>query len=188
MVADSYNPRKAAQVIAYLAMKEQGCMPVLKAVKLVYLADRESLARFGFPILDEPYVSMPHGPVSSCSYDHINRKNRSDDGWHDFLRDRSGHDVAVVDGIVQDDLDELSDADIACLDTVWDKFGHMDRWQIRDWTHDRANIPEWEDPGGRSQPIPLERVLKCLNVPGAEDQADLIREYREIDRTFANLR
>jgi uncharacterized phage-associated protein len=189
MASASYNPRKAAQVIAYLAIKSGACLPVLKAVKLVYLADRESLARLGFPILDESHVSMPHGPVNSSTYSHINGEEDLDAcGWTEFLRAREGHNVSIVEGITEDDLDELSDADIACLDVVWEKFGGMDKWEIRDWTHDRDNIPEWEDPHGSLRPIPLERMLSYLNVPQADAQADLIREHRTLNEVFAALR
>ncbi len=189
MASAEYNARKAAQVIAYLAMKgKAACLPVLKVVKLVYLADRESLSRFGFPILEEPYVSMPQGPVNSSTYSHINGEQDLDAcGWSEFLQARENNEVAAVQGITTQDLDELSDADIECLDAVWDRFGGMDRWQIRDWTHDRNNVPEWEDPHASSQPIPLERTLNHLNVENAEAQANLIKEHRQMDRLFAAL-
>ncbi len=189
MASASYNARKAAQVIAYLAMKGGNVsMSVLKAVKLVYLADRESLARFGFPILEEPYVSMPHGPVNSTTYSHINGEEKLDEcGWSDFLQARENNEVAAVQGLSEDNLDELSDADIACLDTVWERFGDMGKWQIRDWTHDRNNIPEWEDPNGSSRPIPLERILSYLRIANADAQAEAINDHRQIDQLFASL-
>jgi len=189
MASADYNARKAAQVIAYFAIKANAAsLPVLKVVKLVYLADRESLARFGFPILEETHVSMPQGPVNSSTYSHINGEQDLEScGWSDFLQARANNEVAAVEGVTTEDLDELSDADIECLDSVWDQFGAMDRWQIRDWTHDRNNVPEWEDPHGSSQPIPLERTLNHLNVDNAEAQAKLINEHRQMDRLFAAL-
>lgn len=189
MASASYNARKAAQVIAYLAMKaKSACLPVLKAVKLVYLADRESLTRFGFPILEEPHVSMPHGPVNSTTYSHISGEVDLDDcKWSDFLRARENNEVAAAQGLSEDDLDELSDADMACLDAVWERFGSMGKYQIRDWTHDRNNIPEWEDPNGSSRPIPLERILSYLNVENADAQADAVKDFRQIDQLFASL-
>lgn len=164
------------------------CLPVLKAVKMVYLADRESLARFGFPILEEAHVSMPHGPVNSSTYSHINGEEDLDGcGWSDFLRARENNEVAAVEGLSEDDLDELSDADIVCLDAVWDRFGGMGKYQIRDWTHDRNNIPEWEDPNGSSRPIPLERILSYLRIENADVQAEAIKDHRQIDQLFASL-
>jgi len=41
----------------------------LKAVKLFYLADRESIKNFGYPILDEPRYSLPHGLVNFLTLD-----------------------------------------------------------------------------------------------------------------------
>lgn len=189
MASASYNARKAAQVIAYLAMKASpACLPVLKAIKLVYLADRESLSRFGFPILEEPQVSMPHGPVNSTTYSHINGEEDLDEcGWSGFLQARENSEVSAVQGLSEDDLDELSDADITCLDAVWERFGGMGKWQIRDWTHDRNNIPEWEDPNGSSRPIPLERILSYLKIENADAQAEVIKDYRQIDQLFASL-
>ena len=190
MASASYNARKAAQAIAHLAMKtEFACLPVLKAVKLVYLADRESLQRFGFPILEEQHVSMPQGPVNSTTYSHINGEEDLEAcGWSDFLQARAGYEVSAAVGVTEDDLDELSDADIQCLDTVWQRFGGMGKWDIRDWTHNRDNIPEWEDPNGSSNPIPMERILKYLQIPNAEAQAEVIKEHRQLDRVFAALR
>lgn len=186
---EAYNPRKAAQAIALLALWAGGSLNVLKATKLMYLADRESMRRHGFPILDELHVSMPHGPVNSTTYAHINGEVDLDEcGWSDFLTARENHMIAVKDGLNDESLDELSDADIACLDTVWTNFGKMTPWEIRDWTHDPAHCPEWEDPEGSSRPIPPEKILRVLGVAEAESQAELIKEHRRLAGLFAALR
>jgi len=170
----SYEPRKAAQTIAYLAMKNgRHPLNVVKAVKLVYLADRESVRRYGFPIQDELRVSMRHGPVNSETYRFINGEgDSSKSGWSDFLNDRSNHRIGLSNRDVSiEELDELSDADIASLDAVWEQFGQMDQWQLRDWTHIADNVPEWEDPGNTSNSIPLERLMRVLGVENAANQA-----------------
>jgi len=184
-----YNPVKAAQVIAYLACKEPGkTLDVLKAIKLVYLADRESIAKFGAPILDERRVSMPHGPVNSQTYSHINGEHDLDAcGWSIYLEDRANHQLAVKDGVSDDDLDELSEADIQCLDVVWGKFGHMGKWQLRDWTHEKVNVPEWEDPHGSSMPIPLERIMTMVGIESAAAQAALVEDHNKISRLLKQL-
>lgn len=184
-----YNARKAAQVIAYLAKKSANKrLHVVKAIKLVYLADRESIARYGFPILDETRVSMRHGPVNSATYSHINGEYDLEDcGWSEFLRDRSGHQVSVRPNIRTDDLDELSDADVDCLDEIWRRFGYMNEWDLRDWTHKRKNVPEWENPGGTSIAIPLERLMSILGLENADEQAMIIEDFRRIDEVFKSL-
>ena len=189
--AVAYEPKKAAQLIAYLILKTGGqTLNVLKAVKLVYLVDRESIAKFGFPVLDEKRCSLPHGPVNSLTYSYIAGDYDPDQsGWSDFLRDRENHNVALArQDIDVNALDELSDADIACADAVWDRFGAMDQWQLRDWTHQPQNIPEWEDPNGGSTEIPLQRILNAVGVEGAEDFTEVVESYRLIDRAFENAR
>ena len=178
----TYDPRKAAQTIAYLTVKNgRHPLNILKAVKLVYLADRESVRCHGFPIQDEPHYSMPHGPVNSTTYRHINGEIPPEraEGWSKYLADRTRHRVGLADrDINPDDLDELSDADVAILDAVWDQFGHMSEWQLVDWTHDPHNVPEWEDPNGSSQLIPLRRMMDALGIENSADQEDAVRESR----------
>lgn len=184
-----FNARKAAQVVAYLASKTNDRMlPVVKAVKLVYLADRKSLEEFGFPILDEDRYSMPHGPVNSTTYSHI--KGEYDvvrSGWSEFLRDREDHKIQAVKKLNAADCDELSDADIECLDDVWRRFGSHTPWGLVGWTHKHDNVPEWEDPKRSSRPIPLLRILSALKVEGAEDQAAIIEDMGNINALLDQL-
>lgn len=165
-----YNPRKAAQVVAFFALKQDRCpLNVVKAVKLVYLADRENINRFGFPILDERRVSMKHGPVNSFTYDHIKGEvpPENDCGWSEFVSDRSGHNVGLAsDDIDIDDLDELSDAEIQTLEAVWEKFGGLDQWALVRLTHDPNVIPEWRDPKSTvSRVISLSAIMEALEIP-----------------------
>ena len=163
-------------------------LAVLKAMKLVYLSDRESLFKWGFPILDELRVSMPHGPVNSSTYSYISGTvDPTKFGWSDFLSDRANHNVGMASkDMSRDALDELSPADLECLDAVWSKFGHMTQWQIRDWTHIKKNVPEWEDPNGSSTPIPVERILMALGKSDAVEQSEIVDDFSNIDAIFAD--
>jgi uncharacterized phage-associated protein len=182
MALAGYNARKAAQVVAYLAAKTRTKrLNVVKAVKLVYLADRESIVRYGFPILDDERVSMPHGPVNSTTYSFINGEIE-DEGWSEFLVDQENHEISVKDFTEECDWDELSDADIACLDAVWKEFGAWDQWALVKWTHDPRNIPEWEDPNGSSFSIPLSRIYSALNIHNGAEQAAIADAHRRLRR------
>lgn len=186
----AYNACKAAQTVAFFAMKNGNCpLSVIKAVKLVYLADRESLRRYGFPILDEDRVSMKHGPVNSSTYAMINGEvDPETSGWAKYLRDREDHKLSLASpDLSEDDLDELSDADVSVLNETWRRFGKMTGWALRDWTHVPENVPEWEDPGSSSRHIPLERILRELKVDNAEEQSRVVREFDEIDTLLKSL-
>ena len=159
-MAQWFNARKAAQVAAYLAMRQGGTINVMKLVKLIYLADREFMTRYDSPILFDRLVSMPHGPVNSMTYNYMGGAF-DDAGWNAFIADREGHDVALASiNITPADFDQLSEAEVEVMGIVWGKFGHMTQWEIRDYTH--THCPEWEDPQGSSLDIPYERVFKFL--------------------------
>lgn len=180
-----FKVRKAAQVAAYFAMAEGGSIKVLKLVKLIYLADREFLERYDATILNDRFVSMNHGPVNSTTYDYIKGCEEDRDNWEEFIDDRTEHRVGLArENISEDDLGELSDAELAVLADVWRQFGHMDGFEIRDWTHD--NCPEWEDPNGSSQSIPFARVLSYLGKSNVRELAAGIEAERTLDRLFAS--
>lgn len=178
-----YLPRKAAQIIAFFAMKEGGKINVLKVIKLVYLADRESVRRRGHPILDESRVSMPHGPVNSLTLDYLNGFYRDDGGWSQFLTDRANNDVGLANSeITHEMLDELSQREISILENIWAEFGDMDRFDLADWTHD--NVAEWEDPNGSSRQIPLERMISAV---GLDKPIERARELESLNKATSFL-
>jgi uncharacterized phage-associated protein len=182
-----YNSAKAAQIIAYFALKSpKRLINMLKAIKLVYIADRESARIFATPMLDELRSSLPLGPVNSQSYD-LAKGEAESEGWTTVLQDREEHQIGVKPGIVVDDLDELSEAETEILEDVWKQFGHMNQWQLVDWTHNPKNVPEWEDPGSSSNPIPLERLLMAVGIENAAEQAEFLRDQSAIDKIFADL-
>ncbi len=185
MAIPGYNVRKAAQVTAFFAKKEGGEIEVLKVAKLLYLADREFMSRYDFPILFDYLVSMPHGPVNSMTLNYINGMEEQRDHWEDFVVARAANKVGITRNDIElDDLDELSDAEAHVLEATWDQFGHMTSWQIRNYTHE--NCPEWEDPHGSSNPIPYERVLKFLRKAKSAEIADEIESQRSLDKFLAH--
>lgn len=184
----AYEPRKAAQLIAALILKNGGRdLDVLKAVKLVYLIDRESIKKYGYPVLDEPRVSMRLGPVNSCTYDFIKGEIPYEDtGWADFVTDKENHEIGLADEkLGLEDLDELSESDIECLDAVWGQHGNKEPLELRNWTHDRKNIPEWQDPNGGSVPIDIKSIFEAVGVPNAAEMAEQYEEMQALDRVFA---
>ena len=67
-----FNEQKTAQIAAWFISQGGGSMPHLKLMKLMYLAERESMSRHGFTMTGDYFVSMPHGPVLSLTLNHIN--------------------------------------------------------------------------------------------------------------------
>ena len=53
----------------FLARQAGGSIHKLKALKLVYFADRYHLRRYGRPVIGDEYLAMQYGPVPSNTKD-----------------------------------------------------------------------------------------------------------------------
>ena len=85
-----FNERRVAQMAAYLLDHARTRMKYLKLMKLLYLADRESMKRHGHPISGDRYVSMDHGPVLSNTLNLINGAVKfQEHGWDYWIADKA---------------------------------------------------------------------------------------------------
>ena len=162
-------------------------MSHLKLMKLLYLADREAIRMYGRSISEDQAVSMPHGPVLSMTLNYMDGNIKSEQGgWESWISDKENHEMSLVQEVDIDALDELSQADITVLDSVWQKFGGMGRWKIRDWTHQHCE--EWQDPKGSMLPIQRESIYRAVNHTEEATREYLaeIERASEIDHIFAN--
>ena len=164
-IPQQYSERKAAESAAFLLHRASGTLPLIKLIKLLYLAERLSLKRYGEPLTGDRLVSLDNGPVLSRTYDHIKGARQSTPGgWDTWVSDRAGHMVALRDPSMirspEQDLGSLSDSDLEVLGDVWKEFGHWDRWDLVAHTHDQC--AEWKDPQGSMLPIEYESLLEAL--------------------------
>ncbi|HIC8860085.1 TPA: Panacea domain-containing protein [Aeromonas hydrophila] len=184
-----FNEERVAQMAAFLLSKRGGRMAYLKLMKLLYLSDREAMSRFGESISGDLMVSMPHGPVLSQTLNLIRAGGEHADGWNEWISGEANYEVAIRRNVSdRNDFDLLSDVDLEILTKVWHEFGHMTRYQIRDYTHDHC--PEWQDPRGSAYPIKEEDLFlavgKSPEVAGA--MAQHLREQRQLDEITSRLR
>ena len=189
--SDLFNEKKAAQAAAYFLYRSGQAMqmPVLKLMKLLYLAERRSYERYCEPMIGDRLVSMPHGPVLSITYNHMNGEMESvEGGWESWIGDREGHDVAVKNPeqfqSPEDDLLELSDSDLEILNETWNEFGHMSKYQIRDYTH--MYCPEWQDPKGSMIPMTFGDLFRALEFSSekADKCIDHLHSLKAINAAF----
>lgn len=139
-------------------------MKYLKLIKLLYLADREALIRWGRPITTDRYVAMEHGPVVSGIYDLISSEPMpgSQSEWHRYIETVDDWDVQVRQ---PSRTDELSQAEESLLDEVFQSHGHKNRWDIVKEMH---QFPEWSDPHKSSAPISYADIFQALGRPPEE--------------------
>lgn len=157
-------------------------MPLLKMLKLLYLAERRALALHAEPIIGDRPVSMWHGPALSRTYDQMIGAVHSVKGeWKAWISDREGEKLALRDAAAlhspEDQLLALSDSDAEILDEVSRQFGEMSQWQLV--KHTREHCPEWRDPGDAMFPIELRDLFLALGYePNAAAEAVSSQECR----------
>lgn len=180
-----FNNRKAAQVAAFFLKEEGGSTEVLKLMKLMYLAERESIKTYGELITGDSFCAMEYGPVLSRTYDLTKRGPQSaKKGWSDWISERDGNYLKLTR---EEPLDLLSRADFAVLRKVWDDFGHLTPFELAEETH--RLCAEWQDPGKSSRPISYENTAIAVghNQIAAEEISQRISKQRELDTYLENV-
>lgn len=171
-----FNELKVAQIATFFLQKEGGKMCLLKLMKLLYLSERESFARFEYSISGDKFYSLPHGPVLSRTKELMDGEQKSSrNGWNSWITDKANHKLGLKKdklNISIDELTELSASDLEVIEHIWDKYGHMDQWQIRDYTHDHCK--EWKDPNGSALPITIGDLLSAVGK--TKEQITFIQE------------
>ena len=171
---------KALQAAAYLLRRERRqTMNYMRLLKVLYIADRESIRLTGRPITGDRFVAMKRGPVLSEVLDLVKGEHLRSPDWTRFIV-RDEYDVLLADEPGQATLSRF---EIETLERVAEENRRRDEWEMMDYTH---TFPEWikNDPGDSSKVIPFADLLEA--VGRSADQA-AIEEDAKADREFARL-
>lgn len=152
----SFNERKATEAAAHLLEAVGGPlmkMSYMKLIKLLYMADRMALLRWGCPITTDRYVSMDRGLVLSHVLNLITDPDAPSIIWSTVISEPERYEVQVKKQI---EKEELSDEETALLTEVHYRYGHMRPWQLAEILR---GLPEWVDPHGSAIPISYRDIL-----------------------------
>ena len=156
-------------------------MSYLKLLKLLYLADRKALVEHSRPITYDQYVAMDHGPVLSQTYNLLVSEDWPDapSYWRQYISEPANFEVRLLK---EPPSAELSPAQEQVLDSVFDEFGHLGRWELVRITH---QLPEWHDPHGSSIPISVHEVLRAAGLD--DDDIEGVDEALAADDALTQL-
>ena len=134
--------QKAVQALNFFAVHSGGRINKMKAIKLIFFADRYHLRRYGRPIIGDRYVAMPYGPVASTAKDLAESTVFLADCQRQYVEDHLDRtaDNYFLMSTAQVDNDVFSDSDLEALQFAWDEFGRFDEFALADITH---AYPEW---------------------------------------------
>ena len=171
---------KTIQAAAYILRRESSReMNYMRLVKILYIADRESIRETGRPITGDRVAAMKQGPVLSEILDLIKGVHLQSPVWAEFIQ-RNEFNVRLVGEPGQANLSRF---EIETLERVAEEHRSHDEWQMVEITH---KFPEWQknDPGESMKWIPFNDVLEAVGR-----LADLpeIEEDARADQAFARL-
>lgn len=143
--------RKATQALNHFARLSAVGAPraeinKMKALKLLFFADRYHLRKYGRPVSDCAYFAMKNGPVASEAKSVAEENARLCKPAlayvRHFLRRHGEYDASsLVRSVAEVDKAVLSESDMEALDFAWQTFGHHDKEKLVDITH---HYPEWK--------------------------------------------
>jgi uncharacterized phage-associated protein len=134
--------RKATQALNYFARQEGGSINKLKALKLLFFADRYHLRKFGRPVSECAYFAMKHGPVASEAKQIAEEADQLPKPARDYSRKFVRRDGEYAFSSFADtDAAVLSASDREALAFAWQNFGRFGKYTLRDITH---HYPEWK--------------------------------------------
>ncbi len=115
----------------------------MKALKLVYFADRYHLRKYGRPVVGDEYLAMNYGPVASGTKDLAEMSDFLGEEEARYAKKfiqpsetgRAFRSVSEVDEKV------FSESDREALTFAWSRFGRVDKFELSKLTH---RYPDWK--------------------------------------------
>ncbi len=182
-----HDDRATAVAVFFLQKAPQRRLNDLKLMKLMVIAERRSMAAMTALITGAGFASMQNGPVLSEVLD-LFQGRRPSDIWNGAIRlephrgKGSRSNELVLTGEL-DVADYLSPVEIDLLESVWQEWGHKDKWELVSLTHE---FPEWDrtvQESRSSRPISLEKVFHLgLGEPPetARERAQEIEYFEKV--------
>ena len=121
----------------------------LKAVKLFYYIDKQSLLNTGRPVLGDRYYKMTLVPVPSESYDMIKKFPFGDNGECKFFYTPTSNSTnPFIEAKHSPNLDVFSKKELESIEKVLKEHGHRSGKELSDlshndyaWTHSKSHSP-----------------------------------------------
>lgn len=192
-----FQYKKATQALNYFALLEGGSINKMKAIKLIFFADRYHLRKYGRPITNDEYLAMDFGPVNSGvkdiaeMSDFLGQQERT--YASNFIQPAGQYDVKSITSVEEK---VFSRTDLESLEFAWKTFGRYDQFELADITH---KYPEWKKHEEELKHSPRVRMdytdflddpedgfEQCCSL-SQEEKHERLEEIRELSHLHAIL-
>lgn len=139
------SDEKVMHALGYIAWKCKNDpeLTKLRALKVIYLADRWHLRKYGQTITEDEYYAMEFGPVPIRAWELIKNQFKNVPGNDEYLtiETLSGNERGALVAKKRPNLDWLSQTDIEALDAAINTYKKYGPKKIVDFAH---SFPEWK--------------------------------------------
>jgi uncharacterized phage-associated protein len=137
-----FDPGRTIAAVTYLVGEKLPEITKWKICKLLYLADRLHLVRYGRPITGDVYYAVPFGPVPSYTLDALDDENELAIDLSTYVRQITNS-FPYPQYVLNPERrlnfkDELSESDIKVLAEVIRRFGGMKFGELSTAVHETA--------------------------------------------------
>lgn len=143
-----FSAGRAVEYLLYIC-KRVAAPTIHELLKIRYFADKVHLSHYGMTGSGDNYVAMRFGPVGSSTYDLLKAARGEESRFipQEYYRVVSGALRVTNENVLalrEANVDELSQADIECLDAAIAEYGNMHFGTRTDISHDDAWKKGWE--------------------------------------------
>jgi len=172
--------KKTIQASAYLLCRIP-CreMNYMRLLKILYIADRESIRATGWPITGDRIAALERGPVLSQTLNLIKGAHLSYSEWERYIK-RNEYNIQLVD---DPGRDALSSFEIDILERVAEEHRSHDEWAMVEYTHD---FPEWKDNYNKNHLIPTADIFEAVGRTLTPEDKQEIEEDRLFNSLFGS--
>ena len=178
-----YQQNKAVQMLAYFTWKCQKPVSKLYLLKLVYLADRFHLRKYGRSVCGDAYYAMNYGPVATNTKKLIERGIKNDSYAAAFIKSEKVNNYENVFAVSAPDMTVFSETDREAMDaalSLLKKHGT----KIVDFTH---RFPEWKrfekELTGNAKRRKM-HTIDFFEAAGRAEYCDADQELVELNKEF----
>lgn len=172
------NYRKIVQMMNFFADKSsEHSISKICVLKLVFLADRFHMRKYGSMISNDTYWAMSYGPVASCTKNIAEQKFKNIPDASSLYAQKylSAPERDVVHSLLPPDMDELGSTEVEALEKAFSIFMRVS--DVVDFTH---KLPEWKKHKHQLTNIHSRcqmNLLDFFDTPRIDDYSGLTTEH-----------
>jgi len=176
MLTYKFDFQKTLQAAALLLRAHHNRMEYIRLLKLLYIADRELLAKIGRTLTGDQAIAMKRGPVLTTVYDLIKGKGSvaTNAEWATAIR-TEGYEVTLSGDV---GTNRLTKAEAIVLEDVCLRYRDTDSEGPSDLTHE---FREWAEVFDESR-ADSSPVIDWATALAAQGKGELIEEARRMTR------